>query len=190
MSSEADPPADPPALKLEHSESGPSSESLTIPSELDGVLDSEELWEQMSPRVYRNLDEIFAGEYEGMSYEDIERLRPEEASLRSMDKIGYRYPRGESYFDILARLDPLVHEMESYREPVLIVSHQAVLRVLYAYLMGKPRSSAPKIEIPLHTIMKITYDGWNPPYEERVYLGPEPLSESPDKPANDGQKKL
>jgi hypothetical protein len=38
--------------------------------------------------------------------------------------------------------------------------------------------------------MKITYDGWNPPYEERVYLGPEPLSESPDKPANDGQKKL
>jgi broad specificity phosphatase PhoE len=73
---------------------------------------------------------------------------------------------------------------------VLIVSHQAVLRVLYAYLMAKPRSSAPKIEIPLHTIMKITYDGWNPPYEERVYLGPEPLSESPDKPANDGQKKL
>ena len=38
--------------------------------------------------------------------------------------------------------------------------------------------------------LKITYDGWNPPYEERVYLGPEPLSESPDKPANDGQKKL
>lgn len=183
--------ADPPALKLEHSESGPaSSEPPTEPSELDGVLHSEELWEQMSPRVYRNLDEIFAGEYEGMSYEDIERLMPEEASLRSMDKIGYRYPRGESYFDILARLDPLVHEMESYREPVLIVSHQAVLRVLYAYLMAKPRSSAPKIEIPLHTIMKITYDGWNPPYEERVYLGPEPLSESPDKPANDGQKKL
>jgi len=45
---------------------------------------------------------------------------------------GYRYPRGESYFDILSRLDPLVHEMESYHEPVLIVSHQAVLRVRYA----------------------------------------------------------
>ena len=100
------------------------------------------MWEQMSPRVYRNLDEIFAGEYEGMRYEDIKRLRPDEASLRAMDKIGYRYPRGESYFDILSRLDPLVHEMESYHEPLLIVSHQAVLRVLYAYLMGKPRSSA------------------------------------------------
>ena len=48
--------------------------------------------EQFSPRVYRNLDEIFAGEYEGMRYEDIKRLRPDEASLRAMDKIGYRYP--------------------------------------------------------------------------------------------------
>jgi 6-phosphofructo-2-kinase/fructose-2,6-biphosphatase 2 len=34
------------------------------------------VWEQMSPRVYRNLDEIFAGEYEGMTYEDIKRQRP------------------------------------------------------------------------------------------------------------------
>ena len=49
------------------------------------------------------------------------------------------WPRGESYFDILSRLDPLVHEMESYKEPLLIVSHQAVLRCLYAYLMNLPR---------------------------------------------------
>jgi 6-phosphofructo-2-kinase/fructose-2,6-biphosphatase 2 len=49
---------------------------------------------------------------------------PDEASLRKMDKIGYRYPRGESYFDLIARVDPLVHELESYQEPVLIVSHQ------------------------------------------------------------------
>jgi len=125
------------------------------------------MWEQMSPRVYRNLDEIFAGEYEGKTYADIKKLSPNEASLRAMDKIGYRYPRGESYFDILARLDPLVHELESYHEPLLLVSHQAVLRMLYAYLMGMPRTAAPKIDIPLHTVMKITYDGWHPPTEER-----------------------
>jgi broad specificity phosphatase PhoE len=153
--------------------------------------DTEGSWEQMSPRVYRNLDEIFAGEYEGMRYEDIKRLAPDEATLRAMDKIGYRYPRGESYFDILSRLDPLVHEMESYHEPLLIVSHQAVLRVLYAYLMGKPRASAPKIEIPLHTVMKITYDGWNPPKEERFILGPEPLPVNLADPTDkDGQKHL
>ena len=47
-------------------------------------------WEQMSPRVYRNLDEIFAGEYEGKTYEEIKEVAPSEAILRSMDKIGYR----------------------------------------------------------------------------------------------------
>jgi broad specificity phosphatase PhoE len=41
-----------------------------------------------------------------------------------MDKIGYRYPRGESYFDLIARLDPLIHELESYSQPILVVSHQ------------------------------------------------------------------
>jgi len=135
--------------------------------------DAQPAWEQMSPRVYRNLDEIFAGEYEGKTYGEIKEIAPSEAILRSMDKIGYRYPRGESYFDILARLDPLVHELESYHEPLLLVSHQAVLRMLYAYLMGVKRTEAPKIDIPLHTVMKITYDGWNPPTEERFELGPE-----------------
>jgi hypothetical protein len=31
----------------------------------------EPVWEQMSPRVYRNLDEIFAGEYEGKTYAEV-----------------------------------------------------------------------------------------------------------------------
>ena len=51
--------------------------------------------------------------------------------------------------DLIARLDPLMHELESYTEPLLVVSHQATLRMVYAYLMGKPRKTAPKAEIPL-----------------------------------------
>ena len=42
-----------------------------------------------------------------------------------------------------------------------------------------------KQEIPLHTVMRISYDGWNPPREERFFLGP-----NPDKLQEDGQKKL
>lgn len=33
------------------------------------------------------------------------------------------------------RLEPMVHEMERIREPVLIIGHQGVLRVIYAYYM-------------------------------------------------------
>ena len=111
-----------PASPLGVSEAGPPSVALaeawreqlrqayvssgsSPPPELQDE-DSEGVWEQMSPRVYRNLDEIFAGEYEGMRYEDIKRLRPDEASLRAMDKIGYRYPRGESYFDSARAIRP------------------------------------------------------------------------------------
>ena len=129
----------PPELMLNAHGDGPSAEGLAShdgsynslnrlaamaqnPSEKP--LEPEEKWEQMSPRVYRNLDEIFAGEYEGLTYDEVKKRAPNEAHLRSMDKIGYRYPRGESYFDVLARLDPLVHEMESYHEPLMIVCHQ------------------------------------------------------------------
>ena len=65
----------------------------------------------------------------------------------------------------------------------MIVAHQAVHRLIYSYLMGKPRDQAPKLEIPLHTVIKITYDGWGAPTEERFELGPMPNTD-------DGQKNL
>ena len=113
-------------------------------------------WVQMSPRVLRNLDEIYAGVCDGMTYAEIEQTYPEEYLLRKEDKLGYRYPRGESYLDVISRLDPLVHELESYSEPVLIVGHQAVLRLIYAYFTGRPRGACPRLSIPLNTIIKLT----------------------------------
>jgi broad specificity phosphatase PhoE len=72
---------------------------------------------------------------DGMTYEEIEANYPEEFALRRENKLGYRYPRGESYLDVISRLDPLIQELESYQEPVLIVGHQGVLRLIYAYFM-------------------------------------------------------
>jgi len=51
--------------------------------------------------------------------------------------------------------------------------------------MGKPRTQLTKVEVPLHTVTRITYDGWNPPYEERFFLGPDPVGLQ-----DDGQKNL
>ena len=56
---------------------------------------------------------------------------------------------------------------------------------MYSYLMGKPRTQLTKQEIPLHTVTRITYDGWNPPQEEKFFLGP-----NPDELQADGQKNL
>ena len=113
-------------------------------------------WVQMRPRIWKNLDELYAGICDGMTYEEIAETYPEEFACRKKDKLKYRYPRGESYLDVIHRLDPIVHEMESYQHPLLIIGHQGILRVLYAYFMGLDRSEAPKQSIPLNTVLKLT----------------------------------
>ena len=40
----------------------------------------------------------------------------------------FRYPAGESYQDVIQRLEPVVIEVERERECVCIVGHQAILR--------------------------------------------------------------
>lgn len=43
----------------------------------------------------------------------------------------HRYPGGESYQDLFLRLEPVIFEMLRERSPLLVVGHQAILRVLY-----------------------------------------------------------
>lgn len=48
-----------------------------------------------------------------MTYEDINKNFPREYNMRLEDKLNYRYPRGESYLDLISRLEPFVFEVES-----------------------------------------------------------------------------
>ncbi|KAK7276021.1 hypothetical protein RIF29_17152 [Crotalaria pallida] len=108
------------------------------------------------PKIqWRALDEINAGVCDGMTYEEINKNMPEEYESRKKDKLRYRYPRGESYLDVIQRLEPVIIELERQRAPVVVVSHQAVLRALYAYFTDRPLKEIPTIEVPLHTIIEI-----------------------------------
>mmetsp|Transcript_81677 Transcript_81677/g.159455 ORF Transcript_81677/g.159455 Transcript_81677/m.159455 type:complete len:574 (+) Transcript_81677:57-1778(+) len=109
-------------------------------------------FKQMNPRVWKNLDEIYAGACDGMTYEEIEEQYSAEAKARAADKLTYRYPRGESYLDVIERLEPLVHEIERHTESLLIVGHQGVLRMLLAFYSGVPRSEAPFLELKLNHV--------------------------------------
>jgi len=113
-------------------------------------------WIQFRPMARRNLDELYAGTCDGMTYKEIEKAFPEEFARRQDDKLAYRYPRGESYMDVILRLEPLAHEMERTREPILIVGHQGILRILYAYHMGLDRDEAPYVSIPLNTVIQLS----------------------------------
>lgn len=101
------------------------------------------------------LNEIDAGICEEMSYEEIAAKFPDEFKARDMSKYTYRYPRGESYQDLVARLEPVIMELERQTN-VLVVSHQAVLRCLLAYFLDKPPEELPYLEVPLHSVIKLT----------------------------------
>lgn len=104
----------------------------------------------------RGLDEIDAGICDGLTYEQVAQQLPDEYKKRKEDKYNYRYPRGESYQDVFLRLEPIIFEMMRQQSPLLIVGHQAILRILYGYLMGKRPQDCPDLPVPLHTIIQLT----------------------------------
>lgn len=126
---------------------------------------------QRQTESWRALDEIDAGVFDGMSYAQIKATRPDEYQARSRDKFRYRYPRGESYQDVIQRLDRVIIELERQRSPVLIIAHQAVIRVLYAYLMDVPPEQCPHLSIPLHTVIELQPHAYGCT-ERRIPLGP------------------
>lgn len=91
-----------------------------------------------------------------MTYEQIAAQYPEEALARKRDKLNYRYPQGgESYMDVIARIEPCILELERMSTPVLLVVHRAVARCLYSYFVDIPAFDIPHLDIPLHTVLKL-----------------------------------
>jgi broad specificity phosphatase PhoE/predicted kinase len=126
---------------------------------------------------FRALDEIDAGDCDGMTYDAIREEMPREHAARRDAKLTYRYPRGESYLDVIRRLEPIIVELEREKRPVLVVAHQAVLRALYAYLMDRPPREVPYLPVPLHAITRLTPITYGCE-EERIALPPTPSSAS------------
>ena len=108
---------------------------------------------------WRALCEIEAGICDSMTYEEVEDKYPDVFNERKKHKLTYRYPQGESYKDVIKRLEPVIFELERAIKPVLVIAHQAVLRCLYGYFMDKPLEDIPFIKIDLHTIYKLSPTG-------------------------------
>ncbi|XP_055684944.1 6-phosphofructo-2-kinase/fructose-2,6-bisphosphatase-like isoform X2 [Lutzomyia longipalpis] len=108
----------------------------------------------------RELNEINAGICEGLTYEEIQERFPQEFAWRDQDKLKYRYPHGESYLDLLQRVDNVVQGLITASE-VLVVSHQAVLRCIMAYFMGTTPEDVPYINVPLHTLLIVRSNGYD-----------------------------
>jgi 6-phosphofructo-2-kinase len=99
----------------------------------------------------RMLNELNAGEMEGMTYEKIRAEHNEQYELRKSDKLHYRYPGpgGEGYLDIINRLQKVIIEVERMTDHVLLVGHRSITRVLLAYFQGLKREDISDLDVPL-----------------------------------------
>ena len=111
-------------------------------------------------KEWKALDELDSGVCDGMTYAEVEAAYPEDFKARDEDKYRYRYIGGESYQDVVVRLEPIIMELER-NENILIVTHQAVLRCIYAYFMNMPQDQSPWMEVPLHTLIQLTPRAYN-----------------------------
>ncbi|CCD23400.1 6-phosphofructo-2-kinase NDAI_0B03660 [Naumovozyma dairenensis CBS 421] len=100
------------------------------------------------------LDELGAGDFEGMTYPEIQGKFPEEFEERQKDKLRYRYPGmgGESYMDVINRLRPVITELERIEDNVLIITHRVVARALLGYYMNLDVDIIANLDIPLHCV--------------------------------------
>lgn len=115
---------------------------------------------------FNELNEINAGIYENMTFEEFKINYPNEYTKRINNKLNYKYKNGESYIDLINRTDSIIKKISNTNDNILIISHQAILRVLIGRLLNKKLEDIPFINIPLHTLFKIEISNNNITFEK------------------------
>ena len=95
------------------------------------------------------LNELCAGKLDSLSYDHMKTAHPEEYAARASDKLNYRYPGvgGESYSDLIMRLQESILSLEQQRGNTILVCDRAVARVILAYFQGTETADLPFLEV-------------------------------------------
>jgi 6-phosphofructo-2-kinase/fructose-2,6-biphosphatase 4 len=101
------------------------------------------------------LRQLNPGIVEHMSEKEVMEKFPQEIAKQEEDPYHHRYPRAESYHDVAVRLEPVLMELERSKHDVLIIAHDTVLRVLYAYFMATHTVDIPTLEFPRNEVVEI-----------------------------------
>jgi len=115
-------------------------------------------------------------------WDEVERRHPEFMAQWKQNPLRCHFPGGESYMDVIKRLESLLIDVEMCTQPVLIVSHVTTLQLLMAYFKGVPVEEAWQMPVPQNTVLEvIPTSGGSFQYEEHNFDMPKPEStEGPD----------
>lgn len=113
--------------------------------------------EDYDVKNWEMLNELNAGKFEGLTYEEIARDHNDEYTRRQMDKLHYVYPGvgGEGYLQVISRLRDMVREIERIKDHLVIIGHRSVCRVLMAYFMDLTRNDIADLDMPLGVVYAI-----------------------------------
>ena len=102
----------------------------------------------LKPLLHRELRELHIGDWEGLTWDEIQIRWPKEWANRLADIVNYRVPGGESTQDLHDRAIPTLRDIVARHpgEELLIVGHGGMNRVLLLDAMGAPLSSLFRIE--------------------------------------------
>lgn len=84
-------------------------------------------------RIRATLSALNPGQTEGLCEQQIKATFPEEWKRHSLDPYHHRYPRAESYHDLVIRLESIIMELERDPTNILIIADASVLRCIFAY---------------------------------------------------------
>jgi 6-phosphofructo-2-kinase len=107
--------------------------------------------EDFEVKQMRMLNELYAGDMEGMSFAEVKANHSAEFGARQANKLGYRYPGqgGEGYLDVINRLRPVIVELERMTDHCLLITHRTVARILLGYFLGLNRDDVAHLNVPL-----------------------------------------
>jgi 6-phosphofructo-2-kinase/fructose-2,6-biphosphatase 2 len=110
--------------------------------------------------IMKNLEELHMGLREDMILEEIERNFPQEYDEMKKDPLHFRFPRGESYMDLIHRVEPMIYELERKKGPIIIIAHHGIIRCLYGYFTGVPLEIIPQLNVPNNTVIKFVPEAY------------------------------
>jgi len=91
---------------------------------------------------------------DSLPWDEVSTRHPEFWEQFQQNPLKKCFPGGESFMDVIQRLEGLLIEVESSTRPVLVVSHITVLQLLVAYFRGLPLEEAWKLSVPRHCVFE------------------------------------
>ena len=99
----------------------------------------------------REFNEIHAGICEGMTYDEIQRFKPDIHSARKADKYSYTYPGGEGYATMKERIKIGIKKafyLNQRPDNIMIIGHRAVNRMILSHFLYRRQEDVPYIYVP------------------------------------------